>query len=145
MLLFNNQFWGKLINTPTTNDKAGYWLNRLFQKVQSAQKEAARPLNKFITELGEKFGEKNDKGVVIMNMNGLPQPKLSMRDEYDDMYEQFVSTQVEIKMHKLSLDLFSHLQKTPLDWEILEMVTDVTPEGLDTKNTPGMGKLSQVN
>ena len=145
MLLFNNQFWGKLINTPTTNDKAGYWLHRLFKKVQSAQKEAAKPLNKFIDEIGTKFGEKDAEGNYTIGRNGLPIPNKKFQDEYDDMYEEFVSTKVEITFHKLSLDYFSHLQKNPLDWEILEVVTDVTPEGLDNKNTPGLGKLSQVN
>lgn len=146
-LLFNNQFWQKLTNTPTRDDKAGYWLNRLFQKVHSAQKAQSPALTKFITELGTKWGMKDPNGKVIMGQNGLPVPGETTRDEYDDMYDQFVNTAVTIDSRTLPLEYFAHIQKTPLDWEILEIVADVKPETMieETPKSASPQKISAVN
>lgn len=146
-LLFNNHFWQKIINTPASNDKAGYWLGRLFQKVQTAQKAQSPLLTKFMTELGDKWGMKDKDGKVIAGQNGLPVPHQEKRDEYDDAYNEFVETDVTVDMRKLPLEYFAHIQKTPLDWEVLEIVADVKPETMvdEAPKTTGTSKISAVN
>lgn len=151
-LLFNTPFWQKLTSTATRDDKAGYWLNRLYQKALSAQKEHSSELTKFIEELGEKYGMKGPDGKVMMGHNGLPVARPDAVEAYDKAYDEYTNKKVEVTFHKLPLSYFAHIQKNPLDWEILEQVAIINPETMtessDTGKT-GVGtstqKISAVN
>lgn len=102
-------------------------------------------LTTFSTELGEKFGQKDKDGKVLMGPNGLPAPRHEVRDEYEDMFDEFAKTEVTVNSDKLPVEYFSHIQKTPQDWACLEAIAVIDENTLGQEKQPTNTRLSSVN
>lgn len=145
-LMLNQNFWSKITQSPCPNDTSAYWLGRLWQKVESAQKEVGKVFLPFLKTMEEKFGVKDEKGNYRVMTNGLPMPRTECRDEYEAEFETFMSKTIDIEFTKLALDKFSHIQKTPLDMDILTAIADVTEESVAAKkpSLPDMASIANL-
>jgi hypothetical protein len=131
-LLFGGQFWQKLVQTPCPNDQHSYHIHKLNDKVTRARKKYAGIFEANMTSLGEKCGIKDPAGNVLKDpASHLPQVDPTKRDEYEDLLEEYMHQTVEIGYKKLPYDYFGHIQKTPMDWQVLEHISDVSAEGLE--------------
>lgn len=131
VVIFGGQFWSKLDQSPCTIDKHGYWIHKLGRKIDSTMKKVRPTFTAFTEELGEKYGKKDTAGKVIVGQNGLPQADAAQQDAYGDMLEEFMQRTNVVDFDKLPLDFFSHINKTPMDWEALEQIAIVSPAILD--------------
>lgn len=136
-LMLNQNFWGKITQTPCPDDKSAYWLGRLWTKIESAQKEVGAVFIPFLKTMEEKYGVKDDKGNYRMMQNGLPMPRPECREEYEAEFDKFMSQTKDIEFTRLSLDKFSHIQKNPLDMAVLVSIADVTEETIEPVITTG--------
>lgn len=149
VLMFGGNFWQKVIHTPIQNDQHAYWLNKLKKKMESAQKKIAPEFRAFVKELGEKAGQKDPTGKVIASGGMLPQADNDKREEYDAMLDAFMEKTFETDLDKLPLAYFSHIQKTPMDFDAIEQVAKFDPEQLANQGTeraaqgPHLGVVSQ--
>lgn len=134
VVIFGGQFWSKLDQTPCQNDLHSYWLHKLARKLDSTMKKVRPVFTTFMEELGEKYGKKGADGKVVFAQNGLPQADPAHQDAYSDMLDEFMQRTNSVEFSKLPLEYFSHIQKTPMDWEPLEMVAVVSPAILEEKS-----------
>ena len=128
-LFFGMQTLGKLLHNPA-GDKHGYWINKLFKKIQSIQKKTGPAVQKWLDDLTEEYGVKDEKGKVIME-NGIPKVAPENREAYEDKREKYLETKVELDFDRLPVSYFAHIQKTPMDWELISQISDASPATLD--------------
>lgn len=144
-LIFGGGFWQKLVHSPCNDDRHSYYLHKLNKKIESAQKKTGPIFKKFIEELAAKYGQKDPAGKPIMSGNGLPQADPEQRDAYDDMLDEFMLKTVEVDFKKLPLEMFAHIGKTPMDWEPLEQVAQVSPAQLDEEDRVRKSARAQLH
>ena len=128
-LFFSMNTVGKLLHN-ATNDKHSYWINKLTRKLQVVQNKLGPQVQKFLDDLSNEYAEKDEKGKPIVN-NGAPKVPAEKREEYDSKREAYLEQTVEVDADKLPVEYFAHIQKTPIDWELIGQLADVTPASLD--------------
>ena len=136
-LFFGAQTIQKLLHNPA-EDKHGYHLNKLFRKLQSAQKLHGPTAQKFLNALTEEYAEKDEAGKAIVSPQGEPKVSPEKREEYDNKREEFLDQTIEVDAPKLPLEYFAHIKKTPLDWDVIGQISDASPAKLDQASKPDM-------
>lgn len=131
-LFFGQSFWEKVLYTPTVNKKAGYWLSKLKRKMEAAHREIYPELVSFAAALADKAGERDEAGKVKdYKGKALPAWDPDKRSLYEKMFAEFSDKQVDIDLEPLALELFDHIQFTPVEWEALQQVALVDPKALE--------------
>lgn len=121
-------FWQKLAGA-SCQTKSGYWIRKLLDKVQSAQKKVGPEWKQFLRDQGEKYGERDPEGKVIME-GQFPVVQGEHQDAYQAEFQTFMDKVYPLDFRLLPLDTFGHLNFSPGEWETLEQVAFVDEEKL---------------
>jgi hypothetical protein len=147
--LLRRVLWDKLAHTPSNNDKAVYWIGKLYRKFSKAQQDVLPLFNKWLKDMGEKYGERDAKGEIKTD-GQWPMVRQDAVEEFKKERDAFMGTTVDLGIHMLPLSYFAHIQKTPIEMETLEQIANITPEALesgapDFSGMVGPGGLHAVN
>jgi len=132
-IFFGGQTLGKLLHN-AANDKHGYWINKLFRKIDKLQKQRGPAAQKFLEDLANEYADKDEKGNPIINQ-GVAQVSAAKREEYETKREEFLDTKVELDFDKLPIEYFAHIQKTPMDWDLIGQISNASPQVLDAQES----------
>lgn len=129
--ILRETLWPRLKHGEAPTQKAWYYLGKLCQHIERAQKSLIPEFNKFKTDMGEKYGMKNADGKPIYQDNGFPAIPTECKESYQEEFEKFMAQTMELEFPKQPWTYFANVPKVPLLLESLEFVTEINPEELD--------------
>lgn len=144
-IILGNEFWTKVKRTPSNQDNVTYYLGKLDRAIDKLfRKRLNGEFDTWAADMQKKYGQKDaDGNVSNLPRGGLPIPAEENKAAFDEEFDTFMNQEIPLEMNRLPLKVFfNHIQKTPMDWEILECIAEFSESDFEETKKPAAPQLA---